>query len=538
MLHRRRRTLPSSTQTTSAVDTTRAGATSGRGVSEGASDSKTLRHPTARLGQILVEEEVITSGQLEEALEHKRRYGGFLGQALMNLKIVDQATLTTFLVKQCKIPHLSLADYQIDPAMASVAPKELCEKYGFLPIDKMGKILTLAMVDPLDKEAMDAMSEAVPELRIKAIHCDWDDFERAFFELFPDAKPKPEVGEASMEDFGLASAPAEPKKSTETKPAESAPAPPKTQFGAKPEEPKPAPATEPSAVAKPRTGPARSGTAAAVDAGKLDTLLERVTTLVERLEADHLERRPRSVVVSVESHAENEENLPAHFVLDAFVEDEGADNAKLAEHFGADAAADGECLIISGAPGAGKTHLAVAAARAFTASANHAAGYLSCERWAAEANAGAGLAGFEQLGLLVVDDLHRLYGQVDAQNALTDGLSRLHAAGGRSIITYTASPEALGGYDPQLLSRLHGGIALRLNAPNEKVLAGIARQFIGRKGLDVPGDVLEFAVHAAAGDVRRMTGILLEAAVTAKMRGDAISLELAQGMTTGRPGSS
>ena len=43
----------------------------------------------------------------------------------------------------------SLLDYDIGPDVLSLVPKEICAKHRLLPLDKLGRILTGAMVDPL-----------------------------------------------------------------------------------------------------------------------------------------------------------------------------------------------------------------------------------------------------------------------------------------------------------------------------------------------------------------------------------------------------
>lgn len=136
------------------------------------------------LGEMLVSEGIVTQKQFDEALRKKEKDGGFVGQILVELGHIKQNELISFLVKQCKIPHISLADYQISNELLSLVPEEVCLKHGLLPIDKLGKILTVAMVDPLDAEALEAVRKACPDLRIKPILCDWNHFSPACQRLF------------------------------------------------------------------------------------------------------------------------------------------------------------------------------------------------------------------------------------------------------------------------------------------------------------------------------------------------------------------
>lgn len=180
------------------------------------------------LGEMLVSEGIVTQKQLDEALQKKEEDGGFVGQLLVELGHIRQNELISFLVKQCKIPHISLADYHISNELLSLVPEEICLEHGLLPIDKLGKILTVAMVDPLDAEALEAVREACPDLRIKPILCDWNHFAPACERLF--SRSSTGVQQVTASSLGLSDrvissppegeAPAAPDDAEKTTPAE------------------------------------------------------------------------------------------------------------------------------------------------------------------------------------------------------------------------------------------------------------------------------------------------------------------------------
>ena len=156
-----------------------------------------------RLGEMLVGEGIITREELDEALRRKETEGGFVGQILVDLGYIKQNELISFLVKQCKIPHISLADYHISDELLSLVPEEICLEHCLLPIDKLGKILTVAMVDPLDANALEAVRQVCPDLRIKPILCDWSHFAPACERLFQKGKGT----EVTASSFGLSEHP-------------------------------------------------------------------------------------------------------------------------------------------------------------------------------------------------------------------------------------------------------------------------------------------------------------------------------------------
>ncbi|MCH7908193.1 MAG: hypothetical protein IIB38_01080 [Candidatus Hydrogenedentes bacterium] len=174
-----------------------------------------LDNPCKRLGDLLVEEGIITEGQLRESLAKREVEGGFIGKIMMELGYLSEQVLTSFLVKQFKIPHISLLDYEISNEMIASLPRELCIKHNLLPIDRLGRILTIAMVDPLDTEALDAVQAACPELRIKPILCDWRHFELVIRRTFSGDGPPVEAaadGEMTMDSLGLSGSAAAPRK--------------------------------------------------------------------------------------------------------------------------------------------------------------------------------------------------------------------------------------------------------------------------------------------------------------------------------------
>lgn len=159
-----------------------------------------------RLGDMLMEGGLITRGQLEEGLAEKERQKCFLGQALVKLGYLSQDELISFLVKQCKIPHINLVDYSIDPRIVRLLPAELCLKYKILAIDNLGTILTVAMVNPLDLDALEKARAACPDLKLKPILCTPEHFETVARRLLVSDDARESQGPKSygLASFGLA----------------------------------------------------------------------------------------------------------------------------------------------------------------------------------------------------------------------------------------------------------------------------------------------------------------------------------------------
>lgn len=108
---------------------------------------------TKQLGELLIEQEVISHDQLDIALEYQDKNGGLLGETLVQMKFATEKDIAKALTCQYGFPYLPLANYEIDPAVINSVPESLCRKFCLIPIDKIGKSLTLAMANPLNSQA-------------------------------------------------------------------------------------------------------------------------------------------------------------------------------------------------------------------------------------------------------------------------------------------------------------------------------------------------------------------------------------------------
>jgi len=110
---------------------------------------------SAKLGEILVRENLISPQHLREALDYQREHGGRLGFNLVKLGLVSDDMITAVLSRQYGIPSVNLELFQIDAQVLHLIPQEVAQKYSVLPLSRVGASLTLAMVDPTNVFAMD-----------------------------------------------------------------------------------------------------------------------------------------------------------------------------------------------------------------------------------------------------------------------------------------------------------------------------------------------------------------------------------------------
>ncbi|MCM1565296.1 MAG: Flp pilus assembly complex ATPase component TadA [Dehalobacter sp.] len=113
-----------------------------------------------KLGQLLVESEVITTKQLEDALEMQSKTSKKLGEILIETKSITEKQLLKVLEFQYHIPYFDLGETPIDPLATGLITEGMVRKHSLIPIRKENNVLIVAMVDPLDFYAIDDVKRA------------------------------------------------------------------------------------------------------------------------------------------------------------------------------------------------------------------------------------------------------------------------------------------------------------------------------------------------------------------------------------------
>ncbi len=121
----------------------------------------------------------IPSEVIKHAFEESKKTNKFVGEILVQRGIISHNNLLSLLIKHCGIPLLSIINYNIDKSLLKLLPPEVCEKYEILPLDKIGNSITIAMVNPLDREALKVAKEHLPNFNIRPVLCSYVEFEKA-----------------------------------------------------------------------------------------------------------------------------------------------------------------------------------------------------------------------------------------------------------------------------------------------------------------------------------------------------------------------
>ncbi|MCL2218420.1 MAG: type IV-A pilus assembly ATPase PilB [Chitinispirillia bacterium] len=111
-----------------------------------------------KLGEILVENGIITKGQLLDGLKYQTVRGVMLGEALIATgAISDEEVITHFLAKQINVGKLTLREMEFDPYVVDLVPFDIAQRYTIIPINKTNRMLTVAISDPKNIFMLDAI---------------------------------------------------------------------------------------------------------------------------------------------------------------------------------------------------------------------------------------------------------------------------------------------------------------------------------------------------------------------------------------------
>jgi type IV pilus assembly protein PilB len=108
------------------------------------------------LGEILIDEGLISEEQLKAGLEKQKREKELkIGEALVALGVVTEEDVAKAIWLQRHIPYVDLDSYALDPSVIELVPEKVARAYTALPLFKIGNALTVAMADPLNLIAVD-----------------------------------------------------------------------------------------------------------------------------------------------------------------------------------------------------------------------------------------------------------------------------------------------------------------------------------------------------------------------------------------------
>src|SRR5471030_871111 len=112
-----------------------------------------------RIADVLIEDGLLLSGQLDEAMQLQKKQGGRLLKILTDNKYVTEQDMVISMGRCLDTPPINLSKMRIPEEVMNLVPKEMARAYKLVPVCKLGTKLFVAMSDPLNVLALDDLRQ-------------------------------------------------------------------------------------------------------------------------------------------------------------------------------------------------------------------------------------------------------------------------------------------------------------------------------------------------------------------------------------------
>jgi MSHA biogenesis protein MshE len=119
------------------------------------------RPEKVRLGEILVQQKLLSDEQLQFSLGEQKRTGRKLGRVFIENGFVTEEQISGALAKQLNIPYINLKFYNINPEIVRLLPETQARRFRAIALEDRSGALMIGMADPTDLFAYDEISRSV-----------------------------------------------------------------------------------------------------------------------------------------------------------------------------------------------------------------------------------------------------------------------------------------------------------------------------------------------------------------------------------------
>jgi type IV pilus assembly protein PilB len=109
------------------------------------------------LGEILKEMDLVTNAEIDEALKRQKKQGGLIGEILVSLGYITDKDLLFALGAQSGMEVVDLDDIDVPTEVIKKVPVNYAETFMICPVAFDGKVLTVALADPLNVNMLDEL---------------------------------------------------------------------------------------------------------------------------------------------------------------------------------------------------------------------------------------------------------------------------------------------------------------------------------------------------------------------------------------------
>ncbi|EGR1343767.1 GspE/PulE family protein [Vibrio parahaemolyticus] len=122
-----------------------------------------------RLGDLLVEEGIVSEDQIQQALSAQRSTGQKLGDALIDLRFITEKQMLEFLSQQLGLPLIDLGRAPVDADAVQILPEVHARRLRAMVVARNGDTLRVAMSDPADLFTQESLMNLLGEYNLEFI---------------------------------------------------------------------------------------------------------------------------------------------------------------------------------------------------------------------------------------------------------------------------------------------------------------------------------------------------------------------------------
>jgi len=105
-----------------------------------------------RLGELLVEQGLLTDAQVQDALRMQHQSGLLFGETLVQQNLITEDKMVSVLVSQFGIPFIKPSNYSIPKELLEIFDPAMMRRFQFVPMDSIGSVLVIAIAGLLSED--------------------------------------------------------------------------------------------------------------------------------------------------------------------------------------------------------------------------------------------------------------------------------------------------------------------------------------------------------------------------------------------------
>ncbi|MBI4739270.1 hypothetical protein HY772_06995 [Candidatus Woesearchaeota archaeon] len=155
---------------------------------------------TPKLGEMLVKAKLLTTEQLQTALNYQKTTSGRLAEIIAKLGFIKEDIMVEFLANQQELKIIKLSKIILPENLVKKIPLTLIEKHLVLPVGFKNGVLTVAMSDPTNYEAIEEI-QLVTNWQVEIVLATPTEIKEAINEILKRKKKQPKNKEDVLQEL-------------------------------------------------------------------------------------------------------------------------------------------------------------------------------------------------------------------------------------------------------------------------------------------------------------------------------------------------